>query len=40
MGNSPTMIFRHYRDLVKPKDAVRFWEITPEAERVIAFDAA
>ncbi len=37
MGNSPAMIFRHYRELVKPKDAARFWNITPaaEAEKVV-----
>jgi len=29
MGNSPAMIFRHYRQLVKPKDAERYWKITP-----------
>jgi integrase len=29
MGNSPTMIFRHYRELVKPKDAERYWNIAP-----------
>src|SRR5262245_24631997 len=29
MGNSPEMIFNHYRELVQPKDAERFWKITP-----------
>ena len=29
MGNSPGMIFRHYRELVKPKDAERYWRIAP-----------
>ena len=29
MGNSPAMIFRHYRELVKPKDAERYWKIAP-----------
>src|SRR5262249_11606398 len=29
MGNSPEMIFNHYRELVKPKEAERFWKITP-----------
>ena len=29
MGNSPQMIFAHYRELVKPKDATRFWNIKP-----------
>lgn len=29
MGNSPQMIDRHYRRLVRPKDAERFWNIRP-----------
>jgi integrase len=29
MGNSPAMIFRHYRELVRPKDAERYWKIAP-----------
>jgi len=29
MGNSPAMIFRHYRELVKPAEAAKFWEIMP-----------
>ena len=29
MGNSPAMIFRHYRELVKPKDAERYWKLRP-----------
>lgn len=29
MGNSPQMIFAHYRELVKPKDAAHFWKIIP-----------
>jgi integrase len=29
MGNSPDVIFRHYRELVKPKEAARYWEIKP-----------
>ena len=31
MGNSPDMIFRHYRELVRPKDAARYWQIKPSA---------
>jgi len=27
MGNSPATIFRHYRQLVKPKQAERYWNI-------------
>ncbi len=29
MGNSPRMIFKHYRQLVRPTDAVRYWNIRP-----------
>jgi len=29
MGNSPAMIFKHYRELVKPKDAENYWRIRP-----------
>lgn len=29
-GNSPQMIFRHYRELVRPTDAVKWFFITPE----------
>ena len=29
MGNSPAMIFKHYRELVKPKEAARYWNIKP-----------
>jgi integrase len=32
MGNSPAMVFAHYRELVKPKDAGIFWNIAPEAK--------
>ena len=32
MGNSPQMIFAHYRELVKPKDAARYWTIKPSAD--------
>ena len=31
MGNSPEMIFQHYREIVKPKDAARYWEIMPNS---------
>ena len=32
------MIFKHYRELVKPKDAERFWQIKPGAasEKVVS----
>jgi integrase len=29
MGNSPQMIFKHYRELVKPAVAERYWSIAP-----------
>ena len=31
MGNSRAMIFKHYRELVKPKDAETYWRIKPMA---------
>lgn len=31
-GNSPDVIQRHYKGLVKAKDAAEFWNITPEGE--------
>jgi integrase len=36
------MIFDHYRQLVKPKDAALYWQIAPgnAAEKVVAFAAA
>src|SRR4029453_258947 len=30
MGNSPTVIEKHYKRAVRPKEAERFWQITPE----------
>ena len=29
-GNSPQMIFRHYRELVRPADAVKWFAIAPK----------
>jgi integrase len=42
MGNSPQMVFAHYRELVAPKDAERYWKIAPApiGKKVIAFAAA
>jgi integrase len=39
MGNSPATIFRHYRKVVKPKEAERYWNITPAAgtKKVVQF---
>lgn len=36
MGNSPSMIFRHYRELVTPDDADKYWKIMPKADAVEA----
>jgi Site-specific recombinase XerD len=40
MGNSPATIFRHYRQLVKPKEAERYWKIAPLAGRKVVQFAA
>lgn len=42
MGNSPQMVDAHYRQLVKPKDANRYWKIVPApiGKKVIAFAGA
>jgi integrase len=39
MGNSPATIFRHYRQLVKPKQAERYWKLAPVAggKQIVAF---
>lgn len=31
MGNSPRIIFVHYRELVRPSDAAQYWSIQPSA---------
>ena len=40
MGNSPATIFRHYRQLVKPRDAERYWTISPATAEVVQFVSA
>jgi len=42
MGNSPQMVFSHYRELVKPKDAELYWKIMPggNGANVVAFEAS
>ena len=30
-GNSPRMVFRHYRELVRPTDATKWFSITPQS---------
>jgi integrase len=40
MGNSPDVIFRHYRELVKPKTAALYWQIKPSVSagrKVVSF---
>jgi integrase len=41
MGNSPAMVFSHYRELVKPKESEQYWCILPaiEANNVVAMTA-
>ncbi len=33
MGNTPQMVFRHYRELVKPAEAAKWFGITPKAKK-------
>lgn len=41
MGNSPQMVFSHYRELVSPADAEKFWSIAPaKKSKVIAMKGA
>jgi integrase len=42
MGNSPAIVFAHYRELVKPKAAGAYWGIMPGAKggNVVAFAEA
>jgi integrase len=42
MGNSPQVVFAHYRHLVKPRDAERYWKIAPLSvgRKVVTFAAA
>ena len=40
MGNSPAVIFKHYRNLVKPDDATRYWKIRPvltDSDKIVRF---
>lgn len=40
MGNSPQMIFKHYREIVKPAAAASYWKIRPTMDsNVIALTA-
>ncbi len=40
MGNSPQMIFQHYRELVRPADAEAFFALMPPADAVARAEAA
>jgi integrase len=42
MGNSPATIFRHYRQLVKPRQAERYWKIAAalSCKKVVQFGTA
>jgi hypothetical protein len=41
MGNSPAVIFQHYRALVTPEAADKFWKLLPasevDADKVVEF---
>jgi integrase len=40
MGNSPTMVFSNYRELVTPRDTAAWWAISPRrADNVIPMQA-
>jgi hypothetical protein len=32
-GNSPQMIFRHYHEIVKPADAVKWFSVVPDVSK-------
>jgi integrase len=43
MGHTSTnLVFQHYRELVKPKEAKRYWNIVPQtkSENIVAFEEA
>ena len=40
MGNSPNVVHKHYKRLVKPRDAKAFWGIKPQAPANIVVLAA
>ncbi|MHB9010272.1 MAG: hypothetical protein ACYDC1_25465, partial [Limisphaerales bacterium] len=33
LGNSPAILFKHYRELVTQEQARRFWNLIPRSER-------
>jgi len=34
-SKTPKMIFKHYRELVRPKDAERYWQLQPTRKQKI-----
>lgn len=41
MGNSPSIVFRHYRELVRPKEAAAYWKVAPARDgKVVSIKAA
>jgi integrase len=38
---SPQLVFQHYREVVAPEDAARYWQVCPatEAKNVLSFTA-
>ena len=43
MGNSVKVIMKHYRELVRPKDAVRYWKVKPSVRaggKIVSFEEA
>lgn len=39
-GNSPTIIHKHYRGLVRQADVAPFWDIKPDTDRIVDLKAA
>jgi hypothetical protein len=40
MGNSPEMVFKHYRAVVFDKDEKRYWNLANKETKVIPLEAA
>ncbi|HEY0549849.1 MAG TPA: hypothetical protein VGF13_09615 [Verrucomicrobiae bacterium] len=40
VGNSPDMVHRYYKGLVKPKDAKEFWVIIPDERKILKLPKA
>jgi len=41
MGNSPAVVFAHYRELCKPADGARWFSVAPTQadEKILQFNA-